>query len=331
MDFNKLTVKGQEAVAAAQELARRRGNPEIYPEHLLLALLDQELFADWQGLRADAEQKLAGRPSATGAENNQPRISSSLQKVLDDADRERTQARGRLRLDRAPVPRARAGAARGDPRVDQAGARRPARDLAGSRGQLPGAREVRPRPDRGGRGREARSRDRPRRGDPTRDPDPLAPHEEQSRPDRRARRRQDGDRRGPRAADRRARRPRGAEGPAGLVARHRRAARRLEVPRRVRGADEGGPDRDQGERGSRRSSSSTSCTRSSAPARPRAPSTPRTCSSRCSPAASSAASGRRRSTSTASTSRRTPRSSAASRRCSSTSRRSRTRSRSCAA
>ena len=43
MDFNKLTIKSQEAVAAAQELARRRGNPEVYPEHLLLALLDQEL------------------------------------------------------------------------------------------------------------------------------------------------------------------------------------------------------------------------------------------------------------------------------------------------
>ncbi len=95
MDFNKLTVKAHEAIAAAQELARRRGNPEIYPEHLLLALLDQELFADWQGLRAEAEQKLAGRPSVTGAENNQPRISGSLQKVLDDADRER----GRLEDD----------------------------------------------------------------------------------------------------------------------------------------------------------------------------------------------------------------------------------------
>src|SRR5215475_3965521 len=88
MDFNKLTIKSQEAVAAAQELARKRGNPEIYPEHLLLALLDQELFADWQGLRADAEQKLAGRPAATGAGNVQARVSNSLQKVFDDAERE---------------------------------------------------------------------------------------------------------------------------------------------------------------------------------------------------------------------------------------------------
>ncbi len=88
MDFNRLTVKGQEAVAAAQELARQRGNPEIYPEHLLLALLDQELFADWQGLRAEAEQKLASRPTASGATNVQPRISNSLQKVLDDSEKE---------------------------------------------------------------------------------------------------------------------------------------------------------------------------------------------------------------------------------------------------
>src|SRR4029077_549168 len=43
MDFQRLTVKSQEAIAAAQELARRRGNPEIVPTHLLLALLDQEL------------------------------------------------------------------------------------------------------------------------------------------------------------------------------------------------------------------------------------------------------------------------------------------------
>ncbi len=31
MDFNKLTLKSQEAVAAAQELARRMGNPEPRP------------------------------------------------------------------------------------------------------------------------------------------------------------------------------------------------------------------------------------------------------------------------------------------------------------
>ena len=43
MDFNKLTVKSGEAVGAAQELARRLGNPELVPDHLTIALLDQEL------------------------------------------------------------------------------------------------------------------------------------------------------------------------------------------------------------------------------------------------------------------------------------------------
>ena len=63
MDFNRLTLKSQEAIAAAQELARRGGHPEIHPEHLLLALLDQELPQTLLGergaeLRADAEADL---------------------------------------------------------------------------------------------------------------------------------------------------------------------------------------------------------------------------------------------------------------------------------
>src|SRR5438477_326862 len=90
MDFNKLTVKSQEAVAGAQELARRRGNPEIYPEHLLLALLDQDLFVEWQGLRAEAEQKLAARPAVQGS-TQQPGVSAEFSRVLDKADEERKQ------------------------------------------------------------------------------------------------------------------------------------------------------------------------------------------------------------------------------------------------
>jgi len=88
MDFNKLTIRSQEAVAAAQELARRRGNPEVTPQHLLLALLDQELFADWQGLRAEADQKVAALPSVQGGAQ-QPQASASLSRVLDRADDER--------------------------------------------------------------------------------------------------------------------------------------------------------------------------------------------------------------------------------------------------
>ena len=90
MDFNKLTVKSQEAFAAAQADALRRGNPELYPEHLLLALLDQPLFADWQGLRADAEAKLAARPAVQGGKQ-QPQVSAEVARILERADKERAQ------------------------------------------------------------------------------------------------------------------------------------------------------------------------------------------------------------------------------------------------
>jgi ATP-dependent Clp protease ATP-binding subunit ClpB len=88
MDFNRLTLKSQEAVGAAQELARRSGNPEIYPEHLLLALLDQELpralVTSASALRAEAESRLAQKPSIQGA-SQQPRVSTDFAEVLDRA------------------------------------------------------------------------------------------------------------------------------------------------------------------------------------------------------------------------------------------------------
>jgi ATP-dependent Clp protease ATP-binding subunit ClpB len=93
MDFNRLTVKSQEAIAAAQELARRRGNPEIHPEHLLRALLDQELPQTLLGeraaeLRAQAEADLERKPSMQGADNLQPQVSGVFRKVLDRAEDE---------------------------------------------------------------------------------------------------------------------------------------------------------------------------------------------------------------------------------------------------
>ncbi|HXV58916.1 MAG TPA: Clp protease N-terminal domain-containing protein, partial [Gaiellaceae bacterium] len=95
MDFNRLTIKSQEAVGAAQELARRTGNPEIYPEHLLLALLDQELprtlveraGSSASALRAGAEAVLSAKPAVQGAAQ-QPRVSVELSALLDRASDE---------------------------------------------------------------------------------------------------------------------------------------------------------------------------------------------------------------------------------------------------
>ena len=88
MDFNKLTIKSQEAVAAAQELARRTGNPELYPEHLLLALLDQELVQqlvpDPAALRAETAATLRAKPAIGGA-SQQPAAGAAFSRVLDAA------------------------------------------------------------------------------------------------------------------------------------------------------------------------------------------------------------------------------------------------------
>jgi ATP-dependent Clp protease ATP-binding subunit ClpB len=88
MNFEKLTVKSQEAIAAAQERARRAGNPELYPEHLLLALLDQELVQQLvpaaSALRAETEERLAAKPRIAGG-SQQPAAGAAFSRVLDRA------------------------------------------------------------------------------------------------------------------------------------------------------------------------------------------------------------------------------------------------------
>ena len=95
MDFQKLTLKSQEAVGAAMEMARRRGNPEVYPEHLCLALLDQELprtLVERAGLSVDSlrqecEARLSAKPAVAGA-SQQPHASTAFAELLDRAEDE---------------------------------------------------------------------------------------------------------------------------------------------------------------------------------------------------------------------------------------------------
>ena len=94
MDFEKLTIKSGEAVAGAQELARRAGNPELTPDHLTLALLDQELprtLVERSGASAgDASRRggarLAQQPSVSGG-SGQPQASAAFSRVLDKRSR----------------------------------------------------------------------------------------------------------------------------------------------------------------------------------------------------------------------------------------------------
>jgi ATP-dependent Clp protease ATP-binding subunit ClpB len=93
MDFQKLTIRSQEAVASAMEMARRRGNPEVYPEHLCLALLDQELprtlveraGASVDSQRQECEARLSAKPAVAGV-SQQPRASTAFAELLDRAE-----------------------------------------------------------------------------------------------------------------------------------------------------------------------------------------------------------------------------------------------------
>ncbi|HUJ14776.1 MAG TPA: ATP-dependent chaperone ClpB [Thermoanaerobaculia bacterium] len=94
MNFNKLTVKAQEAVVEAQNLARGAGNPEVTPEHLLVAMLRQEggivapilnkLGLNPATIEAEAAAEVA-KFSKVGGASAEPMVSASLRKIFDDA------------------------------------------------------------------------------------------------------------------------------------------------------------------------------------------------------------------------------------------------------
>ena len=95
MDFNRFTLKSQEAVQAAVSIAARQGQPEVVPLHLLHALLGQSegpvfpivsrLGTTPTALRKAVEDTTQRTlPVAHGA-TRQPGLSAALVRVLDDA------------------------------------------------------------------------------------------------------------------------------------------------------------------------------------------------------------------------------------------------------
>jgi ATP-dependent Clp protease ATP-binding subunit ClpB len=93
----KMTIKTQEALGSAQQMAASRQNGSIEPEHLLLTLLDQEggligsilqkIGANPHYVRSKVEEELKRLPLATGT-GVQVYLSSSLHHALDTAQRE---------------------------------------------------------------------------------------------------------------------------------------------------------------------------------------------------------------------------------------------------
>jgi ATP-dependent Clp protease ATP-binding subunit ClpB len=95
--WDKLTVKAQAAVQRASEVASERGNPELLPVHLLVALLEdregivtpvlEKVGAGPQAILAQANQVLEDLPRVSGGAA-QPGLSATAQHLFDQAFKE---------------------------------------------------------------------------------------------------------------------------------------------------------------------------------------------------------------------------------------------------
>src|SRR6188508_640444 len=89
---DQFTRKAQDALAAAQEMARAAEHPQVVPAHLAAALLDEpegamaailrKLDVDPRVLRSDVERVLAAQPRQSGGQISGSR---ALQDVLAEA------------------------------------------------------------------------------------------------------------------------------------------------------------------------------------------------------------------------------------------------------
>jgi ATP-dependent Clp protease ATP-binding subunit ClpB len=96
--WDKFTVKAQEGVQRASELASEYANPEVLPLHLLVALLEdregivtpvlEKIGAGPQAVLADAQRELQRAPKVSGGGALQATMSSALSQVLDQAFKE---------------------------------------------------------------------------------------------------------------------------------------------------------------------------------------------------------------------------------------------------
>src|SRR3954451_21589308 len=97
MRMEKLTIKAQEALAAARDLADQRTHQEVTPEHVLRALLDQEqgvasallrkLGVDPEGVRRQHDSAVDQLPQVRGA-NTEVFVGRRLKDLLDEATKQ---------------------------------------------------------------------------------------------------------------------------------------------------------------------------------------------------------------------------------------------------
>src|ERR1700686_2180747 len=97
--WDKFTVKAQEAVQRANELASEHGNPELLPVHLLAALLEdkegivapalEKIGIGPQAVLSDLYKEIEKLPTGSGSSGaQQPAMSSQINQVLDRSFKE---------------------------------------------------------------------------------------------------------------------------------------------------------------------------------------------------------------------------------------------------
>ncbi|MGD1044509.1 MAG: ATP-dependent chaperone ClpB [Bacteroidota bacterium] len=101
MNFNKFTIKSQEAVQNAQEIASSYGNQVIEPEHLLAALVQdsegivvpilQKLGTNVNYLKIKINETVEHLPKVQGANISNQQISSALGQIFESAQQEAQQ------------------------------------------------------------------------------------------------------------------------------------------------------------------------------------------------------------------------------------------------
>ena len=95
MNFNKFTVKSQEAVQNAQEIASSYGNQLLEPEHLLAALIQdadgtvipilQKIGANGNALKIKINEALEKLPKVSGVTVSGQSLSAGMGRVLEIA------------------------------------------------------------------------------------------------------------------------------------------------------------------------------------------------------------------------------------------------------
>jgi ATP-dependent Clp protease ATP-binding subunit ClpB len=101
MKFDKLTIKSQELIQNAQHLAEKKGNQQIEPEHLFLAMIEEKdgiarsilkkLGLNPESINQELLKTIQSFPKISGSGMHQSYISPSSKHILDEAFQEATQ------------------------------------------------------------------------------------------------------------------------------------------------------------------------------------------------------------------------------------------------